>query len=123
MTGALVMYSTSHAPSFNLERKNWPTATLGASGEADPSERITDDPRRILARVPAPMHWSGSEVSSNDLLITTWTAVPTVVGSAADCGTGVMVTIANAATRDNSLFTALILPFVVGDHNRNSLVE
>jgi hypothetical protein len=33
-----------------------------------------------------------------------------------------MVTIANAATRDNSLFTALILPFVVGDHNRNSLV-
>ena len=60
MTGALVMYSTWHAPSFSLERKNWPTATLGASGEADPSERTTDAPRRTAASGPAPTHWSAS---------------------------------------------------------------
>jgi hypothetical protein len=49
--------------------------------------------------------------------------VPTVVGSAADCGIGSRVTIASAAARDTSLFTASILPFVVGDHNRNPLFE
>ena len=49
--------------------------------------------------------------------------MPTVAGPAADCGVGIMLTIASAAVRDTSLFTASILPFVLGDHNRNSLVE
>lgn len=56
MTGALVMYNTWHTPSFSLERKNCPTATLRVSDNDDPSERITADPRRTVASVEAPMH-------------------------------------------------------------------